>query len=92
MSDHAISIALDDVTITLAMVVMVPLFSAAAYVTHYFWKRARLVDTLVHRVEAYEADAERDRQTHRELYDRLNHIDRSLSRVLGYLEGPHKQA
>ena len=91
MSDHAFTLTLNDATIGAMITIAIPLFGAAAYIIHYFWKRARCVDSLVQRVEAYEEDAKRDRALHQDIYKRLNHIDRDVARILGYLDGPNKQ-
>ena len=91
MTDHAFTLAFDDATIGVMITLAIPLFGAAAYIIHYFWKRARCVDTLATRVESWEDDAARDRETHKDIYNRLNHIDRNVARILGFLDGPDRK-
>ena len=90
MTDHAPVIMLDGATLTVIATLLVPAVAASAFIIRYFWKRAKCLDMLKQRVDSWEIEAERDRQTHRHLYERINHIDRTLSRILGHLEGPDK--
>ena len=89
MTDHAFTLTFDDATIAAMITLAIPLFGAAAYIIHYFWKRARCVDLIAHKVEGWEDEARRDRMTHEDMYNRLNAIDTRLARIEGYLERPN---
>ena len=69
------------------VVVLVPVFAAAAFVIRYFWTVNKCLALIKSDYRRLKDEAERGSHTHGDLYSLLREINERLSRVEGRLNG-----
>ncbi len=79
-------IVIEEAAIPLILSIMLPAMGAAAFVVRHFWLKAKCFELLKQRVESYEIQAEKDRKTHHDIYDRVNAMAADLAHMKGTLD------
>ena len=79
-------IVVEESAIPLILSIILPAMAAATFVVRHFWLKAKCFELLRQRVEAAERQASEDRQTHHDIYDRVNSMASDLAHMKGTLD------
>ena len=79
-------IVIEQEAVPLILSIMLPAMGAAVFVVRHFWLKAKCFELLKQRVESYEVQAEKDRKTHHDIYDRVNAMAADLAHMRGILD------
>ena len=79
-------ITIEAEAVPLILSIVLPAMGAATFVIRHFWLKAKCFELLKQRVESYEVQAEKDRKTHHDIYDRVNAMSSDLAHMRGILD------
>ena len=79
-------ITIEQEAVPLLLSVILPAIGAMTFIVRHFWLKAKCFELLKQRVESYEVQAEKDRKTHHDIYDRVNCMATDLAHMKGTLD------